>query len=75
MFQVHELKHLSSIGEVLGLLTAIITLSNYLTNPFPPKYQTGVTNFIERQADRETDALNSKGKLKNKQKEPTRLKE
>ena len=42
MFQVHELKHLSSIGEVLGLLTAIITLSNYLTNPIPPKCQTGV---------------------------------
>ena len=42
MFQVYELKLLSYVGEVLGLLTAIITLINYLTNPFPPKYQTGV---------------------------------
>ena len=38
---------LSSVGEVLGLLTAIITLSNYLTNPFPPKCQTGVTIIYE----------------------------
>ena len=37
MHQFYELKLLSSVGEVLGLLTAIITLGNYLTNPFPPK--------------------------------------
>ena len=43
MFQVHELKLQSSVGEFLGLLTAIITLGNYLTNPFPPKRQTGVS--------------------------------
>ena len=42
MFQIHEVKLLSSFGEVLGLLTAIITLSNNLTNPSSPKCSTGV---------------------------------
>ena len=45
MLQVYELKLLSYVGEVLGLFTAINTLSNYLTNPFPPEYQTGVTVY------------------------------
>ena len=45
MSQLHEIKLMNSVNDVLKLLTAIMTLIPYLRHPIPPKCGPCVTTF------------------------------